>query len=77
MYVLGIFSAGWLSRDSHVNKINTVKLGLYVHGIVRTLGYCVLSVDHGHRQSDFLPFFVLDKTSFVWNLPFFISLEGT
>ena len=30
----------------------TVKLGLYVHGLVRALGYYVLFVDHGHRQSD-------------------------
>ena len=30
----------------------TVKLGLHVHGfkLVRTLGYNLLSVDHGHRQ---------------------------
>ena len=28
----------------------TVKLGSYVHGLVRTLGYNVLSVDHEHRQ---------------------------
>ena len=36
-------------------KLNrtTVKLGLYIPGLVRTLGYYVLSVDHGHRQSDF------------------------
>ena len=31
---------------------NTVKLGYYVHGLVRTLGYNVLSVDHEHRQSE-------------------------
>ena len=31
---------------------NTVKLGYYVHGFVLTLGYNVLSVDHGHRQSE-------------------------
>ena len=30
----------------------TVKLGYYVHGLVRTLGYNVLSVDHEHRQSE-------------------------
>ena len=30
----------------------TVKLGLYVHGLVRTLGYNGLSVDHGDRQSE-------------------------
>ena len=29
----------------------TEKLGLYVHGLVRTLGYYVLSVNHGQRQS--------------------------
>ena len=52
----------------------TVKLGLYVHGLVRTLGYYVLSVNHGQRQS--APN-ALDKTYFVYNVPFFISLEGT
>ena len=35
-----------------IESPNTVKLGLYVHGFVRTLGYYVLSVDRGHRQSD-------------------------
>ena len=30
-----------------------MKLGLYVPGLVRTFGYYVLSVDHGHRQSTF------------------------
>ena len=33
-------------------KENTVKLGYYVHGLVRTLGYNVISVDHEHRQSE-------------------------
>ena len=43
----------------------TVKLGLYVHGLVRTLGYNVLSVDHGHRQSETRTFFS-DKTYRTW-----------
>ena len=30
-----------------------MKLGLYVHGLVHTLGYYLLSVDRGHHQSDF------------------------
>ena len=33
-------------------QIITVKLGLYINGSVRTLGYNVLSVDHGHRESE-------------------------
>ena len=37
---------------SYATKFRTVKLGLYVHGLVRTLGYSVLSVGHGHRQSE-------------------------
>ena len=40
----------------------TVKLGLYVHGLVRTLGYSVLSVDHGHRQSENMYFFRIRRT---------------
>ena len=39
-------SAAFLSTSG------TVKLGLYVLGLVRTLGYNVRSVDHGHRQSE-------------------------
>ena len=35
----------------HVH-VDTVKLGYYVHGLVCSLGYNVLSVDHGHRQSE-------------------------
>ena len=31
---------------------DTVKLGYNVLGLVRTLGYNVLSVDHEHRQSE-------------------------
>ena len=30
----------------------TVKLGYYAHGLIRTLSYNVLSVDHEHRQSE-------------------------
>ena len=42
-----------LARDNtRGRKEGTVKLYLYVHGLVRTLGYNVLSVDHGHRQSE-------------------------
>ena len=40
-------------RINTSERASTVKLGLYVHGLVRTLGYCVLSVDRGHRKSDF------------------------
>ena len=44
----------------------TVKLGLYVPGLVRTFGYYVLSVDHGHRQSAFfaLSLFWIKRTLF-------------
>ena len=43
---------------------HTVKLGLYVHGLVRTRGYYVLSVELGNRQSDFfaLSFFWIKRT---------------
>ena len=43
-----------MDRDSlsEKKKSHTVKLGLYVHGLVRTLGYYVRSVDHGHRPTD-------------------------
>ena len=37
-----------IMKSEHI----TVKLGYYVHGLVRTLGYNVLSVDHEHRQSE-------------------------
>ena len=43
------FSA-WL--EAWTVYLSTVKLGLYVLGLVRTLGYNVRSVDHGHRQSE-------------------------
>ena len=45
---------------------STVKLGLYVHGLVHTLGYNVLSVDYGHRQSQNM-YFYLDKTYRTWH----------
>ena len=45
---------------------STVKLGLYVPGLVRTFGYYVLSVDHGHCQSAFfaLSLFWIKRTLF-------------
>ena len=43
-----------------------MKLGYYVHGLVRTLGYNVLSVDHEHRQSENRDFFS-DKTYRTWH----------
>ena len=67
------FSSDWLPmKQNQAGKVaqfcfkkklmslNTVKLGLYVPGLVRTFGYYVLSVDHGHCQS---AFFAL---SLVW-----------
>ena len=42
----------FVRNDKIFSVYGAVKLGLYVHGLVRTLGYYVLSVDHGHRQSD-------------------------
>ena len=43
---------------------STVKLGLYVLGLVRTLGYNVLFVNHGHRQSEnmYIFFFLIRRT---------------
>ena len=43
-----------------------MKLGLYIPGLVRTFGYYVLSVDHGHRQSAFfaLSLFWIKRTLF-------------
>ena len=37
--------------QDYLHLMDTVKLGLYVHDLVRTLGYYVLSVNHGQRQS--------------------------
>ena len=53
-------------RSERVENYSTVKLGLYVHGLVRTLGYNVLSVDHGHRQSENMYIFS-DKTYRTWH----------
>ena len=41
----------------------TAILGLYVHGLERTLGYYVLSVDHGHRRRKTCTFFFQIKRS--------------
>ena len=46
---------GYLSFSLRLpsQRVDTVKLGLYAHDLVRTLGHYVFSVDHGHRQSHF------------------------
>ena len=46
-----------------------MKLGLYLHGLVRTLKYYVLSVDHVHCQSDLfaLSLFWIKRTLFRMN----------
>ena len=51
---------------ANASYCNTVKLGLCVHGLVRTLGYDVLPVDHGHRQSGNMYIFS-DKTYRTWH----------
>ena len=43
----------------------TVKLGLYIHGLERALGYYILSVNHGHRQSENMYIFLV-KTYRMW-----------
>ena len=47
-------------------QATTVKLGLNIHGLVRTLGYNVLSVYHGHRQLE-NKYIFLDKTYRTWH----------
>ena len=46
--LVGVKEGLWIAISDQF----TVKLGYYVHGLVRTLGYNVLSVNHGHRQSE-------------------------
>ena len=56
----------WCMPGHVIHKHYTLKLGLYVHGLVYTLGYNVLSVDHGHCQSENM-FIFSDKTYRTWH----------
>ena len=52
------------------NVKNTVELGLYVHGLVRTLGYYVLSIDDRRPWT-----FFSDKSYRTWhNIGFYVPI---